>query len=241
MTSAIRVSWLGWLLAAGCWLLPTVYAEQLPSLFRGVIVAGSPIGVRVISVTEGSQAFLSDLRPEDLVVQVNGQPVKTLDEFAVLSHGLKGRATKAAVLVLRNGEPQTLLLHLYSVPILRQWGVSFVPEHDLRFADSSAGVAYWMRLARGFQEAKDLERALNAVLNALHNDPSNLGLALKASDVLWAIARKRLNARRIPQALSAIQHATTLLERLFRHPLTEAQLEAVRAQLQETVEVLRRS
>ena len=222
-------------------LTPLVCAESLPSLFRGIIVANGPLGVRVVSVEEQSQASLSDLRPEDVIVQVNGETVKTIDDFAVLSQHLTGRSTRAAVLVLRNGEPQELLVHLYSVPILRQWGLSFVPEHDLRFVAPSAAVAYWMRLSRGFQDAKDLERALNAVLNALHHDAGNLELALKASDVLWAIARQRLTARRIPQAFTSIQHATTLLQHLFHHPLTEAQLEAVRAQLQETLAVLRHS
>lgn len=217
-----------------------VFAGTLPSLFRGIIVADSPLGVRVVSVEAQSQASLSDLRPEDVIVRIDGQAVRTIDDFAVLSQHLKGRSTKAAVLILRNGEPQELLVHLYSVPILRQWGLSFVPEHDIRFIDPSAAAAYWTRLSRGFRDAKDLERALNAVLNALHDDAANLELALQASDLLWAIARQRLTARHLPQALVAIQHGTTLLEHLFRQPLTDAQLQTVRTQLQDTLEALRR-
>ena len=227
----------------GSWVLGlgSAFAAQLPSLFRGVVVVDHPPGVRVVSVEERSQAFLLDLRPEDVVVQINGEAVKTIDDFAVLSQHLKGRSTKAAVLILRNGEPQELLVHLYSVPVLRQWGLSFVPEHDLRFVDPTAAVKYWTRLARGLRDAKDLERALNAVLNALHHDPDNLELAIQASDLLWAIARQRLAAQRFPQAFTSIQHATTLLQDLFHHPLTEAQLEQVRAQLQETLAALRHS
>ena len=222
-------------------LTPSVSANSLPSLFRGVIIANSPVGVRVVSVEERSQAYVLDLRPEDVVVQINGEAVKTIDDFAVLSQRLKDRSTKAAVLILRNGEPQELLVHLYSVPVLRQWGLSFVPEHDMRFVDPTASAAYWTRLARRERDAKDLERALNAVLNALHHDAANLELAIQASDLLWAIARQRIAAQRFPQAFTSIQHATTLLQHLFHHPLTEAQLEAVRAQLQETLAVLRRS
>lgn len=216
-----------------------VSAAQLPSLFRGVMVVNGPLGVRVVSVEETSQAFLSDLRSEDVILQINGTAIHTIDEFAAISQQLKGRAAKATLLVLRNDQLQELTVHLYSVPVLQQWDLSFVPEHDIRFADPTAGVAYWMRLARGFQEAGDLEHALNAVLNALHNDPGRLDVALRAADLLWAIARAQLARGQLSGALAPLDHGTTLLERLMAHSLTVSQLQSVRHQLEETVAALR--
>jgi membrane-associated protease RseP (regulator of RpoE activity) len=219
--------------------LVTVWAEQLPSLFRGVMVADSPVGVRVVSVEENSQAALADLRPEDLIIQINGTPLKTIDDFAVVSQALKRSATKVGVVILRNGQPRELLVHLYSYPVLRRWDLTFVPDHDIRFAEAKAGVAYWMRLARGFETAGRLDQALNATLNALHNDPGNVDVALKASELLGRIAHAKLTARQLGEALIAIREGTILLGKLFEQPLDAAKLQAIKSQLEETLRTLR--
>ncbi len=202
-------------------------------------MADNPLGVRVVSVEEYSQAYLVDLRPEDVIVQINDATVRSIDEFAVISQALKGQATKATIRLLRGGQPLELILHLYSMPILRQWNLAFVPEYEFRFADPKAGREYWVRLGRGFEMVGNLELVLNAYLNALHNDPAQIDLALKAAGLLWKLAQVRLSAAQLPEALMALQQGTTLLERLFDQPLTASQLEMVKAQLEETVKTLR--
>ena len=237
------------------------WAAQLPSLFRGVVVANDAPGVRVVSVEEDSQAALADLRPEDIIIRINDTPLRTIDEFAVVSQALKHSATKgltlrvsalpsatppdggvpasvASVIILRNGEPRELLVHLYSYPVLRRWDLTFVPDHDIRFAEAKAGVAYWMRLARGFETAGRLDQALNATLNALHNDPGDLDVALKASELLSRIARAKLTAHQLGEALIAIQEGTILLGKLFDQPLDEAKLQAIKSQLEATLQAL---
>ena len=215
------------------------YAAQLPSLFRGVVVADGALGARVVSVEDASQAFLADLRPEDAIVRINDTPVKNVDDFALASQALKGQAIRAAVRVLRNGQPRELVVHLYSYPILRRWELSFVPEHDIRFGDAGAGVAYWTRMGRGFETAGDVEHALNAYLNALHNDPTQVDVAVKACELLWRLAQARLKEPRLSDALMAIQEATVLLGKLFDQPLDEAQLHVLKSRLQETLQTFR--
>jgi len=216
----------------------TAFAGQLPSLFRGVVVANSPAGVRIVSVEETSQASLADLRSEDIIVQINDTPVRSIDEFAVLSHALKGHTTTATVVVFRHGQPLEVVLHLYSFPLLRHWDLLFIPEHDVRFADPQAGLGYWVRLGRGFEIEGLLEQALNAYLNALHNEPTQLEVALKACDLLWQIAQHRLAHQQMSEAVAALQHGTLLLKRLFDHPLNEAELQLIRQRLEETVKLL---
>jgi len=216
----------------------TAAAEPRPSLFRGVVVADSPLGVRIVSVEDASQAALVDLRPEDVLVQVDDTPVTSIDQFGVLSLALKGQAVTATLVVLRNGQPRQIALHLYSMPILRQWELAFIPQHDIRFAEPKTGVAYWERLGRGFEEAGNTEGALDAYLNALHNDPSRTPSALNATLLSWRLARQRLEARRLAEAITAIQQGTVLLEKLFNGPLTGEQLQAIQTELQQTTRAL---
>jgi len=207
-------------------------------VFRGVVVADSAHGVRVVSVEERSQAFLADLRPEDLILQVNHTPVRTIDEFATLSSQLKGVAVKATLVIVRNGDPRELVLHLYSYPVLRQWDLAFVPDDDLKFVEPRAGLSYWARMGRGYETVGDLEAALNAYLNGLHNEPTFVDAAFKVSDLLWQIAQQRIATGNIRDAMTALQAEVRLLHRLFEQPMTEEDLQRIKGQLEHTITLI---
>ena len=223
----------------GLWSMVSLWAGERPSLFRGVVVADSPLGVRVVSVEDASQASLADLRPDDLILRVRGQEVRSIDEFAALSSGLKGRATEASLLIFRHGAPQELRLHLYSYPLLREWGLEFVPDDDIRFAQPEVGLAYWLRLGRGFEEAGKPEEALQAYLNGLHQVPTDAGAALKASALLFRLCQRRVRQRALTEGIASLREAVVVMERLFDYPLTHEQLQVVRRDLQETLGALR--
>ena len=231
---------LGWrFLAAASLLTPALHAAELPSLFRGVVVADSPWGVRVVSVEDASQASQADLRPEDIIVRISEQDVRSIEEFARLSQQLKGRAKEATVVIFRQGSPRTLTVHLYSYPVLRAWGVEWMPDDDIRFAEPQVGCAYWRRLGRGFEEAGKLEGALNAYLNGLHNVPEDPATALRVSALFSRLSRQYLEAGRLREGLASLHDAVQIMERLFEYPLTDDELAAIRSQLQETLETLR--
>lgn len=232
-------------------------AGQWPSVFRGVVVAdlpaapesglagraaqaGSPMGVRVVSVEESSQAYLADLRPEDLILQIHGEAVHSIDEFAVRSNGLKAeRAMAVTVLVFRNGLPHALHLHLFSYPILGEWGVTFIPDFDLRFGEPRTGLDYWRRLGRGFEEAGKPREALNAYLNGLHNVPTDAATALKVTELLSRASQQHLSGGALGEGITLLRQAVHMMERLFDYPLTDEQLGTVKRQLKETLRALR--
>jgi S1-C subfamily serine protease len=66
-------------------------------------------GVEVVEVVDGSPAALAGLRPEDLIVELNGTPVETVDDIQRLMVGeLIGISVRARV--LRGGAEQELEL-----------------------------------------------------------------------------------------------------------------------------------
>lgn len=217
----------------------TAAAVQRPSVFRGVVLADSSSGVRVVSVDEGSQAHLADLRPEDIIVRVHDRDVHTIDEFAVVSGELRGAVEAAKVLIFRNGTPHELTLHLYSFPVLRSWQIEVVPEHDIRFADPATGREYWLGLGRGFEEAEHPEQALGAYLNALHNVPDDVPTALKVSGLYTALSRERLKAGDLAGGIDRLNRAVTIMNGLFTRRLTLEQMESVKQQLTEALHSLR--
>ena len=227
-------------MAALCWFsISPVFAAQAPSLFRGVVVADSEAGVRVVSVEENSQAYLADLRPEDVIVRVRDTEVHTIDEFATLSNALKGQASLATVLVFRNGEPRELTLHLYSYPVLRTWGLEFIPQHDVRFAEPRTGLMYWSRLGRGFEEAGKPAEALDTYLNALHNVPDDVPTALRVSELLVRMSHERLSSGDLAEGTAQLNRALKVMTGLFAQPLSTEQLEAVKRELTDALRSLK--
>ena len=214
-------------------------AAQLPSLFRGVVVADSPAGVRIVSIEDGSQAFLADLRAEDILLRIDDTDLRRIDEFAALSLALKGRAVRTQLVILRNGQPSTKELHLYSYPLLRRWNIRLVPDHDFRFMEPAAGRDYWTRLGHGFEIARNPEQALEAYGNALHNTPDDVALAMKVSELLGEVAHARLERKELAPALEAFDNHARLLERLFDEPLTEEQMQTVKSRLEQVLKDLR--
>jgi len=216
-----------------------VFAGERPSLFRGVVVADSPVGVRVVSVEDASQAALADLRAEDVIVRVGDADVRSIDEFAALSTELKGRTVSVTVVVFRNGAPQELSLHLYSYPILREWKVAFIPDHGFRFAEAGTALDYWRRQGRGFDGAGKTAEALDAYLNGLHHLATDAPTALKASELCSRLSREQLARGETAAGLASLRTAVLLLEHLFDYPLSTQELETVRSQLRAVLDTLR--
>lgn len=226
-------------LLAGCGFAAVAQAAELPSLFRGIVVADSQLGVRVVSVEERSQAHLADLRPEDIIVRIGEEEVNTIDEFAALSNRMKGQAVRTTLVVFRGGTPRELSLHLYSYPLIREWEIEFVPEHDIRFAEAHVGLAYWARLGRGFEEANKPLEALGAYLNALHHAPVDSAVALSASRLYLRLSEEALAERRLGTGVAFLRQGVTMLDHLFDYPLTDEQLATVRDGLRASLEALR--
>lgn len=214
-------------------------AAQLPSVFRGVIVADSQAGVRVVQIEDTAQAARLDLRPEDIIMLVNDRRVRTIDEFAVVSQLLKGQAAQASVIILRNGQPYELTLHVYSLPLLREWGIRFVPDFDLRFVEPAAGMAYWRNLARGFEVAGKTDDAIVSYLNALHHDPAQSDIAMRLTELWLAQTQQQLAKQQTNEALASLNQAVTTLQRLFEEPRNLDELERIKRQLEQTLRALK--
>ena len=202
-------------------------------------MADSQLGVRVVSVEESSQAYLADLRPEDIIVRIDGKEIRSIDEFAVISSALKGRATVTNLLIFRNGTPKQLSVYLYSYPILHEWGLEFVPNYELRFAQPYTGREYWFRLGRGFEEVGKSSEALNAYLNALHQVPTDTAIAFKISRLFTLMSQERLKGGALAEGVALLRQAVVTMQKLFDYPLTNEQLQSIKSQLETTLRILR--
>ena len=135
--------------------------------------------------------------------------------------------------------PREIRVHLYSYPILRTWGIEFIPEHDLRFAEWQIGLDYWARMGRGFEEARKPGDALNAYLNGLHDAPADAATALRVAELFASQGQEHLRARRMAEGLASLRQAVLVFDKLFDYPMTDDELQRIKYQLEETLRALR--
>ncbi len=83
--------------------IPKVSESPPPlSLFTGLVVSQGEQWVRVIEIKPGCPSARAGLQVEDLILVINGQKVKTLEEFVKVSEE-NGRTTEVNLLILRKG------------------------------------------------------------------------------------------------------------------------------------------
>jgi S1-C subfamily serine protease len=87
--------------------------RERPSPEGAAGVAAAPAGIAVAFVESNSAAARADLRPQDLLLEVNRQPVDTLESFARALQGVPGQL---AVRVARRGAETPLSLFLELLP-----------------------------------------------------------------------------------------------------------------------------
>jgi len=168
------------LLSAVCCLLSsaTVAAEELPSLFRGVTVGEGRPGVVVVFVREDAFALAAGVRAGDHLVAIDEQPINSLEDFADMSRALAGRRTDVSVELLRGGTRFTTDVSLASPTVRSAWGLAFLPDYSLRFADPNAARRYWsQRASHELVQGQDVE-AMRSLLNVLHYAPDAYDEAL---------------------------------------------------------------
>ncbi|MEE9200213.1 MAG: PDZ domain-containing protein [Candidatus Brocadiales bacterium] len=95
--------------------LVCIYLYSLPAyaqtLFSGLEVAGSKMtpGARVAGVAPGSPASRAGIQPGDVIVSIEGQDVKSLENFVNISRTIKGKG-KAAISLNRQGKLYNVVL-----------------------------------------------------------------------------------------------------------------------------------
>ncbi len=130
------------LLLAGffCYLLfvvnQTIAGTYATSPFSGLVVSqgeSTSGGAKVVEIYPGSPAEKAGLSVGDIILEIDGQKVKTLEEFVNISKAMKEKSTEAKLLLIRKGRLQNALLFTYSENVFKEWKekVAPPPESDI--------------------------------------------------------------------------------------------------------------
>lgn len=244
------------LLAACCLLLATycfmisldVYAS---GLFSGLVVSqgdSASGGVKVVEIYPGCPAERAGVSAGDLIIEIDGQKIKTLDEFVKMSKARGAKDMEAGLVLIRKGKLQNLRVVTYSEIIFKEWrekvppppqssimGLSlfqyYMEKGKAKLGENKVGGAFETKLARD-------EEAIRYLFYALHYNPTEVGVALFIADTHMNMARLYLENGRIPLAVENYGKAANLYEKCSKKHVAEKELELILTHLQEVAKEL---
>lgn len=232
------------LLTACCLIVSSdVYAS---GLFSGLVVSqgdSASGGVKVVEIYPGCPAERAGIIAGDLIIEIDGQKIKTLDEFVKTSKARKDKDIEASLLLIRKGKLQNLRVITYSEIIFKEWrekvppppqssigGLSlfqyYMEKGKAKLGENKVGGAFETRLARD-------EEAIRYLFYALHYNPTEVGVAILIADTHMDMARLYLENGRTPLAVENYGKAANLYEKCSRKHVAEKELELILAHLQE--------
>ncbi len=218
-------------------------------LFSGTELAQADQGVKLLNVYPGYPAERAGLQVGDIILEINGQKIKTVEEFISISKSMGNKLAEANLLVMRRGRLENRLIFNYSEVVYKEWGekVQPPPEGNVRMfslfqyykekgrvkleENKKAGGPFETQLARS-------EEAIKYFFYSLHYAPTDVGVALLIADTYKDTAKLCLDNDKRLQAVENYSKAATLYERCSKRHITEKELEFIFARLQEVEKAL---
>ncbi|MBI5124674.1 MAG: PDZ domain-containing protein [Planctomycetes bacterium] len=244
-------------LLAACCLLIAAYCFMISSdvcasgLFSGLVVSqgdSASGGVKVVEIHSGCPAERAGIIAGDLIIEIDGQKIKTLDEFVKTSKARGDKDMEAGLVLIRKGKLQNLRVVTYSEIIFKEWrekvpppsqssigGLSlfqyYMEKGKAKLGENKAGGTFETKLARD-------EEAIRYLFYALHYNPTEVGVAILIADTYMDMARLYLKNGRTPLAVENYGKAANLYEKCSRKHVAEKELELILAHLQEVAKEL---
>ena len=237
------------LLTAYCLIVSSdVYAS---GLFSGLVVSqgdSASGGVKVVEIYPGCPAERAGVAAGDLIIEIDGRKIKTLDEFVKTSKARRDKDTEVGLVLIRKGKLQNLRVITYSEIIFKEWkekvppppqssigGLSlfqyYMEKGKAKLGENKVGGAFETKLARD-------EEAARYLFYALHYNPTEVGVVLLIADTYMDMARLYLKNGQTPPAVENYGKAANLYEKCSRKHVAEKELELILAHLQEVAKEL---
>ena len=232
------------LLTAYCLIVSSdVYAS---GLFSGLVVSqgdSASGGVKVVEIYPGCPAERAGVAAGDLIIEIDGRKIKTLDEFVKTSKARRDKDTEVGLVLIRKGKLQNLRVITYSEIIFKEWkekvppppqssigGLSlfqyYMEKGKAKLGENKVGGAFETKLARD-------EEAARYLFYALHYNPTEVGVVLLIADTYMDMARLYLKNGQTPPAVENYGKAANLYEKCSRKHVAEKELELILTHLQE--------
>ncbi len=236
-----------------CILWALVHGTVAPvwgaSLFSGLVLSqGEQEGVRVIEVYPSSPSGKAGIKVADLIVELDGGKIGSLDDFVVKSRNVDKKVPEVAVKVLRKGKLVDFIIASYSMPVYQSWKVKVV-EPPYTVLSGASLLQYWIEKGRGKlmenqgnipadKKIANCREAIKSFFFALHYSPASVDIGLMLADTYKTLAELYQSEGSLLNAIRSYAMAAELYDKSGNKATNENDLQKVLAGLQDVEERL---
>lgn len=229
-------------LFTACCLMVSLEAYA-SNLFTGLIVSQGDQGVKVVEIYPRCPSERAGMMVGDLILEIDGQKIKTLEEFAKMSKAMGDKQTEASLLFIRKGKLHNIQVVTYSSPVFKEWQEKVLPPPEGSVGGVSLFQYYVEKGKAKLEENKQggspetqLTRSRDAIrylFYALHYAPTEVGVVLLTADTHMNMARLYLKNGQTALAVENYGRAAGLYEKCSKRHVAEEELERILSHLQE--------
>lgn len=213
------------------------------SLFSGLVLSQGDHGVKVVEIFPGSPGETSGIKVGDLIVEVDGEEVRTLEAFVAKSKALQDKKPEATLLVLRGGKLENMVISAYSVSVYQAWKEKVLPPQDTILGGVSL-FQYWTEKGKKKldENQRDIprdiklsnyEEAIKSFFYALHYAPTSVEVGLLVADTYGNMAKFYQDGGALPEAAEYYRKAADFYEKCSKKTTKEEDLRKILSSLKE--------
>ena len=214
------------------------------SIFSGLILSEKKDGLKVVDVQKGSPCFDAGLKAGDMILEIDGKKIESLDDYIKISKEARGKKVEAALTVLRKGVLYEAVIRIYSIPVHQHWDQKITKPKELPRGLTNSPYEYWAgkgnrtlkisKITASFEsKVKTYNEAINYLYYGLHYQPESIDTALQIAKAHHELGSLYLNNGNIKDGTKNYKNSIKLYVNCLKKTQKEGYLKPILNNLQE--------
>lgn len=214
------------------------------SIFSGLVLSEKKEGLKVVDVQKGSPSFDAGLRAGDIILEIDGKKIESLEDYIKISREARDKGVEATLTVLRGGVLYEAIIRIYSIPVHQHWNQKVAKPKELPHGLANSPYEYW--IGKGKTALKESERtmpfklkaetykeAINYLYSGLHYQPESIDTALLIAKTQHELGTLYLNNGMINEGIRNYKDSIKLYTSCLKKTQKEDHLRLILKNLQE--------
>lgn len=214
------------------------------SIFSGLILSEKKDGLKVVDVQKGSPCFDAGLKAGDIILEIDGKKIESLDDYIKISKEAKGKKVETTLTVRRKDVLYEAVIRIYSIPVHQHWNQKITKPKELPRGLTNSPYEYWIgkgnrtlkisKITASFEsKMKAYNEAISYLYYGLHYQPESIDTALQIAKAHHELGSLYLNNGNIKDGAKNYKNSIKLYVNCLKKTQKEDYLKPILNNLQE--------
>ncbi len=214
------------------------------SIFSGMIFSEKKEGLKIVEVQSGSPGFDAGLIKGDIVLEIDGEKIKSLPDYVRISREIRDKKVEASLVILRKDVEYDVTLMVYSIPVYQNWKEKVSKPIKLPRGLTKTPYIYWV--GKGYRVLKkrmnnnpvdvkiaNYNKALEYLLSALHYRPESIDTALQVASAYYKLGKLYTEKKATKESVVYFRKSIKYFDGCYKKTDKEDYLNKILTNLQE--------